>query len=219
MENLKVRSYLLQFIEEGDYDDTITGVQVGEDWMMSEFLAPNEHAMRQTTTIRSKIEEERKQRGLDSTSRSMISDLKRSASRPITPTKSNSKIPFIDENYLKSPMRTRCKIPRTPAVIENPDEGNDFKNLDSSQLDISIKIKNTPADHKPVPSFGGNQPEKPKVKVEENKGPEVMIEAFYAKDKIPRTPPHLQSKKTKNSPKTSKDSAKKQLKPKDKVKK
>jgi hypothetical protein len=193
---------IIKFIEEGDYDDTITGVQVGEDWMMSEFLAANENAMRQTTTIRSKIEEEKKQRGLNSTSRSMISEIKRSASRPITPTKSNSKIPFIDEHYLKSPMRTRNLIPRTPGDIEIMDEGNDFKNVNSSQLDISIKSKNVLPDYKPVPSFGGPQPEKRKEKLEEIKETVIIThDAFYVKDKIPRTPPHLHPKKNiKNRP-------------------
>ena len=126
-------------IDEGDYDDTISGVVVGEDWLMSEFLAPTSDAMRQTTTIRSKMEEDKKQRGLDSTSRSIISNINRSHSRPITPSKSNAKIPFIDDQYMKSPMRTRNKIPRTPYGGQE-DSRNDFQNDGQSQMELSIVL-------------------------------------------------------------------------------
>ena len=128
-----------EFIDEGDYDDTISGVVIGEEWLMSEFLAPTSDAMRQTTTIRSKIEEDKKQRGLDSTSRSLISNINRSQSRPITPSKTNSKIPFIEDQYMKSPMRTRNKIPRTPMGGQD-DSRNDFQNDGQSQLELSIVL-------------------------------------------------------------------------------
>lgn len=190
-------------IEEGDYDDTITGVAVGEDWLMSEFLAPTTDAMRQTTTIRTKIEEEKKQRGLDSTSRSIISDIRRTHSRPITPTKSNSKIPFIDDGYMKSPMRTRDRIPRTPFGPQN-EEGNDFKNDDNSQLDISIGKKDNPV-LQAAPSFGNPQKilEKanaPLPKEEVKDKDYVAPQAFESKDKIPRTPPQMKSKKYQKPP-------------------
>lgn len=128
-----------EFVDEGDYDDTISGVVIGEEWLMSEFLAPTSDAMRQTTTIRSKIEEDKKQRGLDSTSRSLISNINRSQSRPITPSKTNSKIPFIEDQYMKSPMRTRNKIPRTPMGGQD-DSRNDFQNDGQSQLELSIVL-------------------------------------------------------------------------------
>lgn len=108
---------------------------------MSEFLAPTSDAMRQTMTIRSKMQEEKKNRDFDGTSKSIISDIKRSHSRPITPTKSNSKIPFIDENYMKSPMRTRNKIPRTPYNDQGDDTANDFQRDDVSNLEHSIVIQ------------------------------------------------------------------------------
>lgn len=185
--------------EEGDYDDTIYGAKVGEDWLTSQFLAPTNDAMRQTTTIREKMEEEKKERGLDSTSRSNI---KRSLSRPITPSKTNSKIPFIDEQYMKSPMRTRNNIPRTPFDEQENDSRNDFKNDDKSDLDHSIILgKDRP------PEFGGkvNKPkekeEKEETKVERRKPAEENVdntpiphEAFGKKDKIPRTPPHFNPK-------------------------
>lgn len=170
---------------------------------MVEFLAPTSDAMRQTTTIRTKIEEEKKNRGLDSTSRSMISDLKRSNSRPITPNKSNSKIPFI-EQYMKSPMRTRDKIPRTPYNGDDDLSRNDFQNDDASNLEHSIVLGNNKEYFKP-PEFGGGRKDeeekevkidkkpKPKITTEPTK-PATTKEAFEKKDRIPRTPPHIHAK-------------------------
>lgn len=150
--------------------------------------------MRQTTTIRGKIEEEKKQRGLDSTSRSMISDIKRSHSRPITPTKSHSKIPFIDESYSKSPMRTRNKIARTPLNPDKSEAGNDFQNDDTSQFDRSIISNVNQGD---LPEFGvqKTKPEEVKKPQEEAKNPVIPPDAFYSRDLIPRTPPQANPKK------------------------
>ena len=192
----------LKFIEEGDYDDTITGVKVGEELLLSEFLAPTTDAMNQTMTIRSKIEEEKKNRGLESTSRSLISDIKRSNSRPITPTKTNSKIPFMDQ-YMKSPMRTRDKIPRTPYSNDVDLSRNDFQNDEASNLEHSIVIGK---DNFKPPEFGtGRQVQDEEEKVEmkpdpnndkepETTPPVTPSEAFIKKDKIPRTPPQLKAK-------------------------
>ena len=166
--------------------------------------------MRQTTTIQTKIQEEKKQRGFDSTSKSLISEIKRSHSRPVTPTKSTNNIPFIEDSYLRSPMRTRNKIPRTPNNGTEIDEGNDFKNDDNSQLDISIGASQN-LGSKLAPNFGGSKNiEETKVitkeKAELNK--KKAIDAFNSKDKIPRSPPHLQSKKYEVAPPVSNSSTK-----------
>lgn len=149
--------------------------------------------MRQTTTIRGKMEDEKKQRGLDSTSRSMISDIKRSHSRPITPTKSHSKIPFIDESYSKSPMRTRNKLARTPLNPDKSEAGNDFKNDDASQFDRSIVGTINQGE---LPEFGVQKPkpEESKKSQEEAKNPGPFADAFYSRDLIPRTPPQFNAK-------------------------
>lgn len=123
---------------------------------MSEFLAPTTDAMRQTTTIKTKMEEEKKQRGFDSTSRSIISDISRSHSRPITPSKSSSKIPFLKEEYAKSPMKTRDRIPRTPVRHQHDHSGNDFQR-EVDDLEHSIVVPNK--SYNP-PQFGG-KPSKP----------------------------------------------------------
>ncbi|CAI2383621.1 unnamed protein product [Moneuplotes crassus] len=193
-----------EIIEEGDFDDAISGVPVGEEWLMSEFLAANDEALRQTTTILTKIQEEKKQRALDSTSKSLISEIKRSSSRPVTPTRSNSNIPFISDTYTKSPMRTRNKIPRTPLGGRTAEEGNDFKNEDNSQLDISIGASQNLAGQL-APQFGTSNatkqaPPKAAAVEEEQKDDPPPAEAFTPKDMIPRTPPQMQSKKYKRAP-------------------
>jgi len=43
---------------------------------MSAFLAANDEALRQTTTIQGKIQEEKKQREFDYSSKSLISEIK-----------------------------------------------------------------------------------------------------------------------------------------------
>jgi hypothetical protein len=192
-----------EILDDGDYDDTISGVPVGEDWLMSEFLAPNSDALTQTMTIKGKIEEEKKKQ-FDSTNRTVISEYKKSYSRPITPAKSNSKIPFIDEYYMKSPMRTRSKIPRTPFDQNDADNRNDFQNDDQSQMEHSIVIA---SDKTKPPSFGGDnetkRPKKSDVEKKQKEGQEENIifpEAFIKKDLIPRTPPQVKSKKYQNPP-------------------
>lgn len=189
---------------------------------MSEFLAENNDAMNQTMTIRTKMNEERKQKGLDATSKSIITDISRSRSRPITPHKSNSKIPFIDETYMKSPMRTRNKIPRTPFNDAGSDTANDFQRDDQSFLSASI----TPSQIPSPPDFGKQKTSvaKPAAKVTaavnqtpipaqaavERKAPEAVPEtAFKSKDLIPRTPPQAKAVKHTGGPEEKKKKIKK----------
>jgi len=193
---------------------------------MSEFLAPNNDALTQTMTIRGKMDEEKKNKGFDSTSRSMISDIKRSNSRPVTPLKSNSKIPFLDNSYMKSPMRTRNRISRSP-YDGNTENNNDFQNDDQSQFDHSIIFNKSQIDEDAEPpQFGGKiedsstsfpkssfkkegQPEieKPTEKASKKEAkPTQAIQdvipppAFNKIDLIPRTPPQVKSKKYSNPP-------------------
>ena len=171
---------------------------------MSAFLAANDEALRQTTTIQGKIQEEKKQREFDYSSKSLISEIKRSHSRPITPNKQSNAIPFIEEGLMKSPMRTRNRIPRTPITGRTAEEGNDFKNDDNSQLDISIGASQNLAGQL-APQFGNPQHQEQKsirVSKEEVKKnvKKTSKKAFYPGDKIPRTPPHLKSKEYQKPP-------------------
>ena len=91
---------------------------LGEEWLMSRFLAANKDAMRQTMAIKGRLEEERVKR-MDQTKQS-FAELSRSQNRPITPTK-GAAIPFLDRT-LPSAMKPRPKIPRTPYNAKNNDE-------------------------------------------------------------------------------------------------
>jgi len=108
-------------VEDTQFFDTlkIEGVLTGEEWLTSQFLLSNNEAMAQTVTIAQKIEDDNKEK----LNKSDISNNRRPVSpfgtglgdNPFSLSKVGYANPSNLDRSLPSAMKTRNKIPRTPA--------------------------------------------------------------------------------------------------------